>query len=153
MLPSITKGRHRGKYNQLLWLHELRTPKKDFFHRNPKLSCMGRQIGQINFEGIRSIFGQTFSTHFSTVPHGMNYSHFHNEVFNEALGKNSGSSNEVCRSLGAVSPLFMFSIIQPLFSKKKTFISKFQIFFWDWDLNLNLNLGLQRIRDLDIVCP
>ena len=27
----------------------LRTPNEDFFHRNPKLSGLGRQFGQINF--------------------------------------------------------------------------------------------------------
>ena len=37
---------------------------------------------------------------------------------------------------GTVSPLSMFSIIQPLFLQKtKPFISTSQIFIWDWDLN------------------
>ena len=36
-----------------------------------------------------------------------------------------------------VSPLTMFSIIQPLFLQKyKVFISPSQIFIWDWDLYL-----------------
>ena len=40
---------------------------------------------------------------------------------------------------GTVSPLSMFSIIQPLYLKKNyAFISTSQTFIWDWDLNLNL---------------
>ena len=38
--------------------HRLWTPNEAFFHRNPKLLGLGRQIGQI---------GRTISTHFGTV--------------------------------------------------------------------------------------
>ena len=33
----------------ILLRHGLRTPNEAFFHRNPKLLALGRQIGQINF--------------------------------------------------------------------------------------------------------
>ena len=33
--------------------HGLRTPNEAFFHRNPKLLGLGRQIGQINFGAFR----------------------------------------------------------------------------------------------------
>ena len=39
-------------------MHGLRTPNEAFFHRNPELLGLGRQIGQI---------GRTISTHFGTV--------------------------------------------------------------------------------------
>ena len=32
--------------------HGQRTPNEAFFHRNPKLLCLGRQFGQINFGAI-----------------------------------------------------------------------------------------------------
>ena len=42
--------------------HGLRTPDEVFFHQNPKLLVLGRQIGQTNWEdkfwGIWGIFGQ-----------------------------------------------------------------------------------------------
>jgi hypothetical protein len=51
-----------------------------------------------------------------------------------------GTFSQTIRThFGTASPLSMFSIIQPLFLKKKSaFISTSQIFIWDWDLNLNL---------------
>ena len=61
-------------------MHRLRTPNEAFFHRNPEILGMGRQIGSWS---IWVIFSQTISTHFGTL-----------------------------------SPLSMFSNIQPLFLQK-----------------------------------
>ena len=36
-------------------IHGLRTPDEAFFHRNPKILGLGREIGQINF-GAYGIF-------------------------------------------------------------------------------------------------
>ena len=47
---------------------------------------------------------------------------------------------------GTVSPLSMFSIIQPLFLQKKSFYIHIY-------LGLGFEFGLQRIRDLVILCP
>ena len=48
--------------------HGLLTPNEAFFHGNPELLRLDRQIGQINwtdkFYGTWGIFGQTISTHF-----------------------------------------------------------------------------------------
>ena len=51
---------------------------------------------------------------------------------------------------GTVSPWFMFLIIQPIFLKKKAFISTPQICMY---LRLELEFGSQRIRDLAYLCP
>jgi hypothetical protein len=40
--------------------HGLRTPNEAFFHRNPKLLGLGRQIGQINFRTF-AVFMATLS--------------------------------------------------------------------------------------------
>ena len=40
--------------------HGLRTPKEAFFHQNPKLLGLGRQLGQINF-GAFGVFLADFS--------------------------------------------------------------------------------------------
>ena len=51
--------------------HGLRTPNEAFFHWNPELLGLGRQIGQTNwadkFWGIWGIFGRTINTNFGTV--------------------------------------------------------------------------------------
>ena len=65
--------------------HGLRTHNEAFFHWNPELLGLCRQIVQINSVVFGGIFGQTFSTYFGTV-----------------------------------SPLSMFSIIQPIFLQKTT---------------------------------
>ena len=50
---------------------------------------------------------------------------------------------------GAVSPLSMYSIIQPLFLQKLSlYIHNAKI-----HLGLGFEFGLQRIRDLAFVCP
>ena len=41
-------------------IHGLRTPDEAFFHRNPKLLGLGRQIGQINF-GAFGVFSSNLS--------------------------------------------------------------------------------------------
>ena len=40
--------------------HGLRTPNEAFFHQNPKLLGLGRQIGQINF-GAFGVFSNNLS--------------------------------------------------------------------------------------------
>ena len=58
-------------------------PMKPFFHQNPELLCLGRQIGQVNSRALGYFRPNCQRTRFSKV-----------------------------------SPLFMFSIIQPLFLQK-----------------------------------
>ena len=49
------------------WLHGLRTPNEAFFHWNPKLLALGRQIRQINSGAFGGIFVKTIRAHFGTV--------------------------------------------------------------------------------------
>ena len=51
--------------------------------------------------------------------------------------------------MDAVSPLSMFSIIQPLFLQK----TKYYIQILNIYLGLGFEIGPQRIRDLAFVCP
>ena len=48
-------------------VHGLWTPNQAFFHWNPELLGLGRQIGQIKLWDVWGIFSQTISTHFDTV--------------------------------------------------------------------------------------
>jgi hypothetical protein len=63
MVSTNTQGHSPfNDHKKFCRVHGLQMPDEAFFHQNPKLFGLGRQIGQINF-----FFGQLIHTHFGTV--------------------------------------------------------------------------------------